>query len=198
MSRLVLASASTSRAAVLKAAGIDVTIDAAGIDENIIKTESQTAGRDAAACALLLAEAKGRAVTPRHPGALILGADQMLECAGVWFDKPIDRAAARAQLITLSGKQHDLISTAVILRDGKVLWRAVERPRLTMRSLSPEFLDDYMNAVGDRVLRSVGCYELESLGAQLFDRVEGDYFSILGLPLLPLMAFLRGEGVLSA
>ena len=198
MSRLVLASASTSRAAILKAAGNDVTIDAAGIDENIIKTESQAAGRDAAACAFLLAEAKARAVAFRHPGALILGADQMLECACAWFDKPIDRAAARAQLITLSGKQHELISTAVILRDGKVLWRAVERPRLTMRSLSPEFLDDYMNAVGDRVLRSVGCYELESLGAQLFDRVEGDYFSILGLPLLPLMAFLRGEGVLSA
>ena len=198
MSRLVLASASTSRAAILKAAGIDVTIDAAGIDENIIKTESQAAGRDAAACAFLLAEAKARAVAFRHPGALILGADQMLECAGAWFDKPIDRAAARAQLMTLSGKRHELISAAVILRDGKVLWQTVERPRLTMRKLSPAFLDDYMNAVGDRVLRSVGCYELESLGAQLFDRVEGDYFSILGLPLLPLMAFLRGEGVLSA
>jgi septum formation protein len=194
VSALVLASASASRARLLTAAGIEITIDPAMIDENQIKRDSRNNTRDAEETALLLAEAKAKAVTPRHPGALVLGADQMLDCDGDWFDKPTDMADARRQLLALNGRQHELITAAVVMRDDTVLWRAVERPVLTMRRFSEAFLERYLQAMGERVLATVGGYELEGLGAQLMARIEGDYFAILGLPLLPLLGFLRGEG----
>lgn len=198
MSTLVLASSSVVRARLLAAAGIEAVGDPAAIDETRIKNESRALGRDAGDCALLLAEAKARSVALRHHGALVLGADQMLECDGRWFDKPVDLGEARAQLEALGGRQHRLITAAAVVRDGAVLWRALERSLLTMRRLSAAFLDRYLAAMGKRVLATVGGYELEGLGAQLMARVEGDYFAILGLPLLPLLAFLRDEGALEA
>ena len=198
MSALVLASSSAIRARMLAAAGVDAIIDPAAIDEARIKAESRAAGRDAGDCAMLLAEAKAKDVAGRHRGALVLGADQMLECDGRWFDKPRDLDEARAQLQALNGRTHCLITAAVVVRDGGVLWRAVETALLTMRRISEAFLDRYLAAMGKRVLATVGGYELEGLGAQLMTRVEGDYFAILGLPLLPLLAFLREDGALAA
>src|SRR5690606_10859737 len=124
------------------------------------------------------------------------GADRMLACAGRWFGKPADRAAARAQLLALRGRTHDLVTAAVVLRDGTRLWQHVERASLTMRPVSDAFVESYLAALGDDAMRSVGAYQLEGLGAQLFARVEGDFFTILGLPLLPLLDFLRGHGTL--
>ena len=143
-----------------------------------------------------LAELKAQRVTRRHPGALVIGADQMLECEGTWFDKPADRAAARAQLEALSGRVHRLVTCAVVVLDGERLWHRTESATMTMRRLSPEFLDRYLDTAGNEVLSSVGAYQLEGLGAQLFARVEGDFFTVLGLPLLPLLDFLRVRGVL--
>jgi septum formation protein len=198
VSALVLASSSAARARMLTAAGIDAVIDAARIDEARIKADSHARGRNAGECALLLAEAKARDVAARHPGALVLGADQILEYDGRWFDKPTDTSAARAQLQTLNGQRHELVTAAAVIRDGTVVWRAAERSVLTMRRFSEAFLDRYLLAIGKRVLATVGGYELEGLGAQLMARIEGDYFAILGLPLLPLLGFLREEGALAA
>jgi len=194
----VLASSSAIRARMLTAAGVDTIVDPAAIDEARTKAESRAAGRDAGACALLLAEAKARGVADRHRGARVLGADQMLECDGREFDKPSDMDEARAQLLALSGRTHRLITAAAVLRDGLVLWRGIETARVTMRPISAAFLDRYLAAMGKRVLTTVGGYELEGLGVQLVTRIDGDYFAILGLPLLPLLAFLRDDGALAA
>jgi septum formation protein len=196
MTALVLASASAARAKLLEAAGIIATRDPAALDEAAIKADCRRRGDDAEICAATLAEAKARAVTPRHRGALVLGADQMLECEGRWFDKPRDRADARGQLRALAGREHVLVTAAALARGDEILWRAVERPRLTMRACSEPFLDTYLDRMGARALDTVGAYELEGLGIQLMARVEGDYFAILGLPLLSLLAFLRAQGVL--
>jgi len=198
VSALVLASSSAIRARMLAAAGVDAIIDPAAIDEARIKAGSQAAGGDAGSCAQLLAEAKAEHIAGRHRGALVLGADQILECDGRWFDKPRDLEEARAQLQALSGRTHRLITAAAVVRDSAVLWRAIETARLTMRRVSEAFLDRYLAAMGKRVLATVGGYELEGLGAQLMTRVEGDYFAILGLPLLPLLAFSREDGALAA
>ena len=198
MSALVLASASAARARLLDASGVRAVIDPAAIDEARIKAAQRAAGATTENCALALAEAKARAVAPRHPGALVLGADQMLECAAAWVDKPASLEEARAQLRALGGREHKLVTTAAVLRNEHVLWRHVERARVILRRFSDAFLDFYLDAMGDRVLQSVGGYELEGLGAQLVARIEGDYFAILGLPLLPLLEFLRAEGALRA
>jgi septum formation protein len=169
--------------------------DAAGVDEAEVKRSFQREGLDATRCAEALATAKATRVSGRHIGALVIGADQILDCAGAWFDKPVDRADARAQLIALRGKRHELATAVVVAQNGAVLWRHVERPRLAMREFSDRFLDDYLETLGDDVLTAVGAYQIESRGAQLFARIDGDYFAILGLPLLPLLDFLRGHGV---
>lgn len=193
---LVLASASKARAAMLSQAGVPVVCDPADIDEATVKRSCRTNGVEVEAAAETLAELKARAVARRHPGALVLGADQMLECDGVWLDKPGDRERARAQLRTLRGRTHRLISAAVIVRDGRRVWRHVDAARLTVRSFSDRFLEDYLDAAGEAVLHSVGAYHLEGLGAQLFDRVEGDFFTVLGLPLLPVLGYVRTQGIL--
>ena len=195
---VVLASASAARAAILTGAGIEVLRDPAGIDEDEIKHSFRAAGGDAAACATALAETKAIRVSARHPDTLVVGADQMLDCAGTWFDKPRDRSEARAQLAALRGKRHELVSAVAVVKNGAVIWRLVDRPRLTMRAFSDRFLDAYLAALGDEALASVGVYQLEGLGVQLFERIEGDYFSILGLPLLQLVDFLRSNGVVMA
>ncbi len=192
---LVLASGSRTRALMLEKAGLRPILDKPLVDEEEVKLAGKAEGVGADAVAEALAELKAQRVTRRHLGALVVGADQMLECEGVWFDKPSDRAAARAQLLALRGKTHQLVSCAVIVRDGERLWHKTDRARLTMRNFSENFLDGYLDAVGDEVLHSVGAYQLEGLGAQLFQRVEGDFFTILGLPLLPLLGFLRVHGV---
>ena len=192
---VVLASSSAIRAELMMRAGVAVIRDAAGVDESEVKRSFQREGLDAARCAEALAAAKATRVAQRHPDALVIGADQILDLDGTWFDKPRDLADARAQLEALRGKRHELATAVVVARNGAVLWRHVERPRLAMRDFSDRFIEDYLAALGDDVLTVVGAYRLEGEGVQLFARIEGDYFAILGLPLLPLLDFLRGHRV---
>ncbi len=196
-SAVVLASGSKTRAAMMEQAGVRVTLAPAAVDEDEIKLAARAEGIPVDEVAEALAELKAQRVTRKYPGALVIGADQMLECDGQWFDKPTGRDAAREQLKALRGKTHRLVSCAVVLRDGERLWHQVDRARLTMRPFSDAFLESYLNAAGDNVLHSVGAYQLEGLGAQLFHRVDGDFFTILGLPLLPLLGFLRVHGVIA-
>jgi septum formation protein len=191
---LVLASSSRTRARLLHEAGLTVTCDPAAIDEATMKARCRAEGKDAAACAALLADAKAACVAERHEGALVVGADQLLVAGEDWFDKPKDRVAARRQLLQLRGQPHELVTAIAVWRDNRPLWRHLERPRLLMRDFSDDFLDAYLAASGDGILASVGAYQLEHLGAQLFERIDGDYFAILGLPLLPLLGFLREAG----
>ena len=193
---LVLASASVTRARILADAGLSFVVDPAAVDEGEIRASFRAEGQEADACATALAESKARRVSVRHAGALVLGADQILECAGRWFDKPADLMTAREHLRALRGQRHTLVSAAAIVRGGSVLWHTSDRAHLTMRGFSNTFLDGYVGAAGAGLLDSVGAYRLEGLGAQLFERVEGDFFTILGLPLLPLLGFLRGHGAL--
>ena len=196
--KLVLASASSARAEMLKRAGIAATIDPADVDEAKIKADCLARGESVEDAALALAEAKARKVAKRHPAALVLGADQMLECAGRWFDKPADPAQAAAQLRSLSGRTHRLVSGAVALAEGRPVWQATAAASLTMRPLSDAFIGAYSEAMGAALLQSVGGYQIEGLGAQLFTAIEGDLFTIMGLPLLPLLEFLRRQGLLPA
>ena len=194
---LILATASTARRALLAAAGLAFTAVAAAVDEASIKESAQAEGiRAVADAAMLLAEAKAQRVARRHPEALVIGADQMLVCDDRWFDKPLGMDGAREHLQALRGRTHELVSAMVCWRGGARIWQHVARPRLTMRDFSDEFLDAYLLAEGEAVLTSVGAYRLEGLGVQLFDRIEGEHSAILGLPLLPLLGFLRQHGVM--
>ncbi len=195
---IVLASASPTRAAMLERAGLAVEVDPPRVDEDEIKRSMRREGFDAAAVAEALAEQKARSVARRHAGKLVVGADQILECDGHSFDKPADYDAARDQLRALSGRRHDLVSVACIVLDGERLWHAVDHARLWVRSLDDEFIARYLCAAGDTALAGPGGYQVEGIGAQLFQRIEGDHFTILGLPLLPLLDFMRARGVLVA
>jgi len=192
---MVLASASAARAALLAEAGLLLQADPAGIDERTLKSALHAKGTEAAQAALALAEAKALRVSARHQGMLVIGADQMLVLERRWFDKPESTAEAREHLLALRGRRHELVTAACVARDSMVLWRQVERPSLVMRDFSDAFLETYLAMVGADVLTTVGGYRLERRGVQLMARIEGDYFSILGLPLLPLLDFLRSEGV---
>lgn len=196
MSRLVLASGSRVRATLLRQAGLAFEVQPADVDESITKREMT--GADPMVIAEALAAIKARAVSPSRPGVLVIGADQMLVCDGGLFDKPADLDEARGHLRRLRGRTHHLCTAAVVVRDGEVLWRHSERPELVMRPFSDGFIEDYLAAVGTDALLSVGAYQLEGRGAQLFERVTGDFFSILGLPLLPLLAFLRHQKLIEA
>lgn len=193
---LILASGSAARRAMLDRAGVTVETDPAAIDEAMVKQALQADGAGPGDVAETLAEMKAMRIARKHPGRYVLGADQMLVCGPEWFDKPADRAQAAAQLKALRGKTHRLISSAVMVRDGTRLWHHTETADLTMRPFSDAFLDGYLDRVGDAVLGSVGAYHIEGVGAQLFSRVHGDLFTILGLPLLPLLDYLRDVGVL--
>jgi septum formation protein len=192
---LVLASKSAVRHTLLREAGIPVEVEPADLDERVV--EAANAPRPAAEVAALLAREKARAVAARLRGRLVLGADQTLALGERRFSKPADRAAARAQLAALRGRSHELHTAIALVRDGRVLFEYRESARLTMRAFSDRFLDDYLEATGGAVTASVGGYQLERLGIQLFERIEGDHFVILGLPLIPLLRHARGAGWLA-
>lgn len=195
---VVLASGSTARAALLRQAGVGFSVVAAAVDEAAVKESLRSAGADGAGVAESLAELKAQRVARRHPGSLVIGADQVLDCEGSLFDKPADLAAARRQLLALRGRRHELLSAVVVVRDGIRQWHHVGRATLLMRDFSDEFIDGYLESVGEAALTSVGAYQLEGFGAQLFAHIDGDYFTILGLPLLPLLDFLRENGALAS
>ena len=197
MPDLILASGSATRAKILRDAGISFSVEKPRVDEEAVKQKLREQGRTPREQAEALAEAKALSVS-QSVGGLVLGADQMLAFEGRAFDKPASRAEAKAQLQQLRGGQHELITAIVIAKDGGTLWRHVDRPRLTMRNFSDAFLGSYLDQAGAAALGSVGGYQLEGPGAQLFETIEGDYFSILGLPLMPLLAFLRDQKVLAA
>jgi septum formation protein len=194
---LVLASASASRRALLAAAGLDFAIWPADIDEASVRLEARAQGATAEQTARRLADLKAASAARRVPEALVIGADQILVCDGVWFDKPANPAAALAQLRALRGRDHILATAVVCHRNDGPRWGAVVSPRLTMRDFSDDFLDDYIALEGDAVTTTVGAYRLEGHGVHLFSEVEGDHSAVVGLPLLPLLSFLREEGVLA-
>ncbi|MBX9591728.1 MAG: Maf family protein [Hyphomonadaceae bacterium] len=184
----------------LEAAGLAFRVVPAAVDEAVLKRE--LAGRvprpGPAAIAEALARAKAEAVSAGNPAAVTIGADQILALGDELFDKPRDLAAARAQLERLRGATHRLVSAAVLASGGKTVWSHVDEAQLTMRSFSPEFLDRYLAEAGAGLCGIVGAYEIEGPGIQLFERVEGSHFTIIGLPLVPLLAELRTRGVIDA
>ncbi len=192
---LILASKSTARRALLNAAGLAVEIRPAEIDERKIEAGAKTGMPEAVAA--LLARAKALAVVQRLPGRIVLAADQTLALGTQRFSKPADKAAAAQQLRALRGQTHALHSALAVARDGKIIFECSDTARLTMRPFSDSFLQDYLDAAGEAVTASVGGYQLEGPGIHLFERVDGDYFTILGLPLLPLLDWLRREGLLA-
>ncbi len=187
---LILASKSLARRTMLSAAGIPIEIVHASIDERAIE---RTLGeeRDPDELALLLSWEKASAVSFKSPSRLVIGADQTLAMGSVRFNKPTDLDEAREQLRMLRGQSHTLHSAVTLVQDGSVMFKVVDTARLRMRNFSDRFLEEYLEAAGPAVTQSVGGYQLEKLGVHLFERVEGDYFTILGMPLLPLLAFLR-------
>jgi septum formation protein len=193
----VLASASTSRAALLRAAGLDFDVLPARIDEAEVKRSARADAASAEDAALQLAELKAQQVSMHEPDALVIGADQILVCGDDWFDKPEGVEAAREQLMRLRGREHVLATAVACYRDGRCVWHHVAAPRLTMRSFSDAFLEAYLAAEGSEVLGSVGAYRLEGRGIHLFAKVEGEHGAILGLPMLALLDFLRQHGVLT-
>ena len=195
---LVLASQSQARQDLLRNAGLVFEAVPAKVDESEMKLSLQAAGASAKETAVALAELKALKISRDFPGHLIVGADQMLECNGVWFDKPADMSHARAHLSALRGKTHMLQNAVCVARSGTIIWHYTNSASLEMRAFSDEFLDEYLQKAGENILSSVGAYQLEGIGSQLFNRVEGDFFSILGLPLLPLIDFLRGHGIVKS
>jgi septum formation protein len=189
----ILASGSSSRAQILRDAGVFFTVHAAHIDEEAVKIEMRGAGGHAVA--EKLAELKALHISTQHPQDLVLGADQVLVLENEIFSKAETLDAAAEQLLRLRGKTHQLIGALVLAHDGKPVWRHTEVSTLRVRDFGDDFLKTYLATEGEALLGSVGCYRFEGLGAQLFERVEGDYFSILGLPLLPLLGALRDHGV---
>jgi septum formation protein len=193
---LILASGSATRRAMLERAGLSIVTDAPDVDEGAVKQDCRDKKLSASDTALTLAIAKAAQVAPRHANSIVLGADQMLECDGEWFDKPVDREAAARQISRLSGRTHTLHSAIAAIRDGVMIWRTVESAELDIRPLSPAFIESYLDGVGDAVLSSVGGYQVEGLGVQLFSAIRGEHSTILGMPLLPLLSFLRDEGII--
>jgi len=192
---LVLASRSAARRALLEAAGIPIELCPADLDERAL--EANAISQEPTTVAALLARQKAASVAKSNPGRLILGADQTLALGSKRFSKSSDRLAARAQLQALRGRTHELHAAIAFVQDGVVVFEHVETARLTMYAFSDDFLDAYLDAVGNAVFTSVGGYQLEGLGVQLFERIEGDYFTILGLPLLQALDFLRRQGCLA-
>ncbi len=197
MPEIILASASSARRMLLENAGVTARTEPAHVDEDSVKEALAAEGASARDVADALAELKAIKISNRHPEAFVIGGDQTLDCEGRWFDKPEDREGAKAHLEALSGRTHSLQSAVCVAQGSQVLWRHVGIARLTMRILDADFIETYLNRAGDDVQTSVGAYRLEGLGAQLFEKVEGDYFTVLGLPLLPLLDFFRRHGAVT-
>lgn len=195
MVEIILASGSESRRALLAGAGVEARIVKPNVDEDTARAAMRSEGVSVRDQAMQLAEMKALKVSQREPG-LVIGGDQMLNLEGTAFDKPEDLDGARQHLRMLSGKAHYLETAIVVFENGRCVWRHLARPRLTVRTLSESFIEDYVAGAGPGLLDTVGAYKLEGLGAQIFAHIEGDYFSILGLPLLPLLDYLRVRDVL--
>lgn len=197
---IILASGSSARRAMLTQAGVGFTIEPARIDETAIRDEflRRVPLATPPEIALMLAGAKARDVSMRNGGALVIGSDQILNIDATILTKPVDRAAAAATLQHLRGRQHQLHSAAAIAIDGAIVWSTVDTANLTMRRFSDEFLEQYLDAEGDSLWEVVGAFKLEGRGLQLFERIEGDYFTILGMPLLPVLTELRVQGAISS
>lgn len=193
---IVLASASVHRRELLKNAGIDFTAEASDLDERSIEAPLQNGDVAPEGIAQILAEAKAIDVSSRHPGELVIGADQTLSLGDATFHKPANMEEARRTLLALSGRTHHLNSAVVLVEDGTVLWRHVSIAALTMRPLDPGFIGRYLAHAGQKALTSVGAYQIEKEGIQLMEKIDGDYFTIIGLPLLPLLAELRARGAI--
>lgn len=193
---LVLASKSAPRRALLEAAGIPLAIDPADIDERAAEAASPQEAATPEGAALLLARAKAFETAKRNPARIVLGADQTLALGNERFSKPKSREAARAQLRKFSGKTHALHSGIAVVCDGNVLFETVSSAHLKMHDFSDAFLDAYLDEAGERVMQSVGAYQLESVGVNLFEKIEGDHFTILGMPLMPLLAYFRSSGMM--
>jgi septum formation protein len=194
---LILASSSTSRARLLEAAGLAFIVEPPGLDEAVMR--QAVSGEEVLSphdIAEVLARAKAEAVSDLAPKAYVIGSDQVLALRDTIFTKPDSMEAARRQLLDLSGKTHELHTAVAVATNGETIWADTTLATLTMRKLTPEFIGRYLAAAGEEVLNSVGAYQIESLGVQLFEKIDGDYFSILGLPLLPLLDALRREGVI--
>lgn len=198
--RLVLASGSAARKSLLEAAGLTFEISPAEVDEVALREAllKKNANIGAEDIARQLAREKARVVSERLPGAFVIGADQVLALENTLFSKAATILEARKILLTLRGTTHELVSAVALARGGRVRWEASDKARMTMRNFSEAFLDSYLEQMGERAKRSVGCYELESLGIQLFANIAGDYFTILGIPLLPLLERLRQEEMIAA
>jgi len=194
---VILASQSGARAAVLTAAAVPFTVQPARIDEDTIKQSLHAEDAPAIEAATVLAEMKAVKVSSAAPNALVIGSDQILDLDGSWFDKPADAAGVADHLRALSGKRHTLATATVAALGGRRIWHSQATPVLTMRPVSDAFIADYVAACGDTAVHSVGGYQLEGRGVQLFSDIQGDYFTILGLNLLPLLGFLREHRVLA-
>lgn len=192
---LILASGSAIRAEILRNAGIPFEIIRPDVDESKIKNQSLKDGLSIDDMAIKLAEAKCLEIARHNPG-LVIGSDQILDFEGIAFDKPADMKEARDRFLLMSAKPHDLVNATVLARDGKIIWRNLQRSTLTLRALSEPEIDAYLNAAGEGVLASVGAYQVENLGARLFEKIDGDHTAVLGLSLLPLLEVLRREGLL--
>lgn len=197
-SPLILASQSPFRRMLMENAGLVFQAQAADIDERAVEETLAAGNPTPVEIAEALAIEKAREVSRRHPGALVIGSDQTLSLDGRVFHKPADMAEAKAHLVSMSGRTHSLNCGIALVRDGETIWSDVSIAHLTMRSLSDAFIDRHLARVGTRILASVGAYQLEGEGVQLFERIDGDYFTILGLPLLPLLAKLRNLGAIDA
>lgn len=191
---LVLASASPFRRALLENAGLAFAVEPARIDERVV--EESLEGVNPEDVASILAEAKAQDVSSRNPGAIVIGSDQTLSLDGTIYHKPANMDEARRRLLDLSGRTHELNSAIVLARDGETIWRHISVARMTMRDLDPGFVGRHLSSVGDTALSSVGAYQFEGEGIQLFERIEGDYFTVIGLPLLPLLSELRQIGAI--
>jgi septum formation protein len=195
LKNLILASASKARSQILLNAGVDFRTHFSNIDETAIKENSKLGSPEE--LALKLAVLKAKKISNLNNDAFVIGADQVLECEGSLYDKPINSAEASCHLKALRGKTHRLISSVCVVCNNKTLWDVTDSVNLTMRDLSDEFIQSYLTQVGTDIFSSVGGYRLEDLGAQLFTRVDGDFFTVLGLPLLPLLEFLRSKQILN-
>ncbi len=192
---LILASSSKIRQQILKNAGFDFLVIPANIDESLLKKSCQENSEMAKICAQKLALLKAKSVSEKKPNAWVIGCDQLLSCEGKWFDKPSNIKEAYQDLKFLRGKTHILHTATTIFANNKPIYRHLSEPKMTMRNFSDEFLENYCKSMGQGLLQSVGCYQIENIGIQLFSKIQGDYFAIMGLPIVELSNFLNANKI---